>query len=118
MDETQAPRRRRAFEARPGRSALVAPDLAALRGPTSGVVELPLAISWQPNRRFDLASDHRRRSLYQNVLREAAQYEDLHTFLHRDTLLELWPRLLLPKGVRAAWEHAHPELRPPVSRAA
>ena len=45
-----------ALTSRPGRLALVAPDLGALHGPTSGVVELPHRLVWQPaeNRRFDL----------------------------------------------------------------
>ncbi|WP_412543886.1 hypothetical protein R8Z50_15755 [Longispora sp. K20-0274] len=118
MDTAGTPRRRRPFEARPGVSALVAPDLATLTGPTRGVVELPISLCWQPNRAFDLASDYRRRALYQNVLREAGRYADLDTFLNRDVLLELWPRLVLPKGVRAAWERAHPELHVPLAAAA
>ncbi|GIG63188.1 hypothetical protein Lfu02_75600 [Longispora fulva] len=75
-------------------------------------MELPIYIYWQPERTFDLSSDYRLRSMNQNVLREAACYDDLDTFLNRDTLLRLWPRLVLPKGVRAAWERAHPALRP------
>ncbi|MFV2018338.1 nucleotidyl transferase AbiEii/AbiGii toxin family protein [Micromonospora sp. LOL_023] len=34
---------------------MVAADLAELRGPTPGVVELPHRLHWQPNRRVDPA---------------------------------------------------------------
>ncbi|GIG59711.1 hypothetical protein Lfu02_40830 [Longispora fulva] len=89
-----------------------------MTGPTEGFVELPIGICWQSNRSFDLSRDYWRRSLYQNVLREAGRQVDLNMFLNRDVLVELWPRLVLPKGVRAAWEQAHPELRPALTAAA
>ena len=99
------------YQARPGRSALVAPDLADLRGPVAGTVELPLWLFWsQPDHAFDLADPDMRQWMYEIVLREAGSLEDLTTYLDRDTLIALWPRLYLSKGVRQAWEDRHSAL--------
>jgi len=101
-----------AYQARPGRQVLVAADLAALRGPSSGLVELPLRLFWSlPGHRFDLGDRDMRLWLYQTVLREATRPQDLSSYLERSTLIELWPQLYLPRGVRQAWEEQHPELR-------
>jgi hypothetical protein len=106
----------RAYQARPGRSAVVVPDLADLRGPVTGTVELPLWLFWsQPDRTFDLDDPDMRQWLYEIVLREAGSREDLTTYLDRDTLIALWPRLYLPKGVRLAWEDQHASLRSAVA---
>lgn len=98
-------------QARPGRRALVATDLAVLAGPTTGTVELPLRLFWCPDRTFDLDAPGMLAWMYQTVLREATRPEDLTAFLDRDTLVALWPDLVLPRGVRAAWEEQHPVLR-------
>jgi hypothetical protein len=104
------------YQARPGRSAVVVPDLADLRGPVTGTVELPLWLFWsQPDRTFDLDDPDMRQWLYEIVLREAGSREDLTTYLDRDTLIALWPRLYLPKGVRLAWEDQHASLRSAVA---
>jgi transcriptional regulator with XRE-family HTH domain len=101
----------RAYQARPGRSAVVVSDLADLRGPVTGIVELPLWLFWsQPDRTFDLDDPEMRQWMYEIVLREAGSLEDLTTYLDRDTLIALWPRLYLPKGVRLAWEDQHAAL--------
>jgi hypothetical protein len=105
-------------QARPGRRALVAADLAALDGPASGTVELPLRLFWCPDRTFDLAAPGMLAWMYQTVLREATRPEDLTTYLDGDTLVALWPDLFLPHGVRAAWEDQHPVLRAATTAAA
>jgi hypothetical protein len=56
-----------------------------------------------------------RQWLYEIVLREAGSREDLTTYLDRDTLIALWPRLYLPNGVRLAWEDQHAALRSAVA---
>jgi hypothetical protein len=99
------------YQARPGREALVAADLADLRGPTTGTVELPLWLFWCRDRTFDLGEPGMLRWVYQTVLREAARPEDLTVYLDGDTLVAVWPDLALPKGVRRAWEDQHPVLR-------
>jgi hypothetical protein len=97
---------------RPGRLALVAPELAALRGPTGGVVELPHRLVWLPpqDRRFDLDDPFDRKRVYEIVLREAVGVDELTTWLDAALLRRLWPELYLPHGVRRAWELRFPEL--------
>ena len=99
------------YQARPGRQALVAADLADLQGPAGGTVELPLRLFWCPDRTFDLGQPGMLRWMYQTVLREASRPADLTTYLHGPTLIAVWPELFLPRGVRQAWEDRHPVLR-------
>jgi hypothetical protein len=104
-----APQRR--YQARPGRAAVVAADLADLRGPVAGTVELPLRLFWNPDRTFDLGDPDLLRWMYENVLREASRPEDLAAYLDGELLAALWPDLFLPRGVRQAWEDRHAVLR-------
>ena len=100
------------YQARPGRPALVIDDLADLRGPVTGLVELPLRLFWSlPDHRFDLDEPELRRWYYETVLREATRPGDLAAYLDADTLVGIWPDLYLPKGVRRGWEEQHPALR-------
>ena len=100
------------YETRPGRDAVVAGSLADLRGPADGVVELPLRLFWSSrDRSFDLGDPEMARSVYETVLREATRPDDLAAYLDGETLVRIWPRLFLPKGVRRAWEDRHPALR-------
>jgi hypothetical protein len=99
------------YEARPGRRAVVAADLARLHGPTSGVVELPHRLFWQPDRHVNLDNPALLAWMYETVLREAATVEELHTWLDGPTLIRLWPDIVVPRGVRQAWEERHPVLR-------
>ncbi|GAA2557624.1 hypothetical protein GCM10010435_30640 [Winogradskya consettensis] len=89
---------------------LVAGTLAELTGPTSGLVELPLRLWWNPQRAFDLSQHTMLLWMYENVLREAVRITELRDHLHGPTLLRLWPDLNLPRAVRAAWEARHPAL--------
>jgi transposase-like protein len=99
------------YQARPGRRALVIDDLASLRGPVTGRVELPLRLFWSlPGHQFDLADLDMRLWYYQTVLREATRADDLAGYLDAGTLERLWPQLYLPAGVRRAWEERHPSL--------
>jgi hypothetical protein len=87
-------------------------DLADLRGPVIGTVQLPLWLYWSgPTPAFDLGEPYMRRWLYEIVLREAGSSQDLTSYLDGGTLIALWPDLYLPKGVRQAWEELHPVLR-------
>jgi hypothetical protein len=98
------------YQSRPGRRTLVIVDLADLRGPVGGTVELPIWLFWHPSRTFDLDDPAIRRWFYQIVLREASRPADLTTYLNGEILVKLWPDLHLPKGVRRAWEEQHPSL--------
>ncbi len=100
------------YQARPGRRVIVITDLADLRGPASGTVQLPLWLYWSgPSPAFDLSDSFMRRWLYQTVLREAARPEDLTSYLNQDILIAIWPDLHLPAGIRQAWQERHPSLR-------
>jgi hypothetical protein len=97
--------------ARPHRPVLVAGTLDELSGPTSGRVELPLRLWWNPSRAFDLDHPTMLAWMYENVLREAIRVDELRTYLDGRTLVRLWPDLNLPRAVRLAWEARHPRLR-------
>lgn len=92
-------------------SFVVADSLDDLRGPYTGLVELPNRLLWNPSRPFDLSDDARLRSLIRIVLREARTQEDLHEYVDRDSLVRLWPELGLPEQIRRAWEERFTELR-------
>jgi hypothetical protein len=112
MDTAQATAVRTQYEARPGRRAIVVTDLADLRGPAHGTVTLPLRLYWSgPSPAFDLDDADLCGWLYEIVLREAADPEELTSYLNGGKLVEVWPRLFLPEGVRRAWEEHHPVLR-------
>ena len=111
MDVKQVAAVRSQYEARPGRRALVVTDLADLRGPAHGTVRLPLRLYWSgPSPEFDLDDPDLACWLYEIVLREAVDPGELTTYLNGGTLVEVWPRLFLPEGVRRAWEEHHPVL--------
>ena len=111
MDDAQAAHASRRYESRPGRNAVVAADLADLRGPSHGTLELPIWLFWSsPDRTFDLGKPFMLRSLYEIVLVEVSRQEDLATYLNCDVLRAIWADLHLPKGVRRAWEERYPEL--------
>jgi hypothetical protein len=95
------------------RPVLVASDLAMLQGPGGGTVSLPVSLQWSGDGTaavFDLDDPRQRPALYATVLREAGEPGDLQTWLNAGLLVELWPRLVLPRSVRAAWEEQHPVL--------
>lgn len=97
--------------ARPGKRARVARTMADFHGPTSGVVELPHRMYWQPDRRFNLDDPFMLQQVYEIVLLEALTQDELRTWLDAATLHRLWPMLYLPHGVRRDWERHHPSLR-------
>ncbi len=95
------------------RPVLVAADLRMLQGPESGIVGLPEWLHWSGGDSaavFDLDDPRQRPAMYTAVLREAGTPEDLQEWLNAGLLVELWPRLVLPKTVREAWEEQHPVL--------
>lgn len=104
-------RGRRPYEARPGRRAVVVSDVDEFRGPTSGIVELPHRLFWQPNRMINLDRPAMLAWMYETVLREAATADELRAWLDGPTLVRLWGDIFVPRGVRQAWEERHPSLR-------
>jgi hypothetical protein len=86
-------------------------QLSLLRGPVTGIVELPAHLKWSGSRLYDLGSPGRIVDLYRTVINEAASPSDLYTFLNVAALTELWPSMWLPAQVRRAWEDRFAELR-------
>jgi excisionase family DNA binding protein len=84
--------------------------LADLTGPTAGVVELPITIDWGPKRGYDLGRDADRRVVYEMVLQEAADAEEVARYVNGAVLVQVWPRLWLPRRVRQRWEERFSEL--------
>ncbi len=80
-------------------------SLADLKGPAAGRVELPLHVAWSGRRVYDVGQEDQRLVLYALLLAEA-QREDLERFVHRESLVSMWPRLrrLLGPHARREWE--------------
>nr|WP_245908025.1 hypothetical protein [Pseudosporangium ferrugineum] len=89
---------------------VVADTLAALTGPTRGVVTLPPHLDWSGRANYDLGRPARLAGMYKVVLIEAGSVEDLNAWLDRELLLRLWPTLWLPPQLRRRWEERFPEL--------
>jgi hypothetical protein len=81
------------------------PSLDYLKGPAAGVVEFPLHVAWSGRRVSDVGEEDQRLVLYALLLAEA-QREDLERFVHRESLVSIWPRLrrLLGPHTRREWE--------------
>lgn len=92
------------------RPYLVPEQLGDLCGPTSGIVELEPHLDWSGRTRFDLDNPRRLASLYETVLREAPSPADLHRWLDQETLIRLWPTLVLPPTLRRRWQERFPQL--------
>jgi hypothetical protein len=92
------------------RIIVVAPELATLKGPVTGVHRLPLHLDSSAAATYDFADPHRRGLAYRTVLVEAGSERDLTAWLEQDALIEFWSDLYLPRPVRRAWEDRHPEL--------
>lgn len=66
-------------------------------------VQLPLHLYWSTaSRSFDLRDRAQRARVYEIVLREGGP-SDILTYVDGVLLTELWPDLVLPSEVRAAW---------------
>jgi hypothetical protein len=80
-------------------------SLEDLKGPYAGIVELPSHVAWSGRRVYDVGEEGQRLMLYALLLAEARR-EDLERFVHRDSLVSMWPRLrrLLGPHARREWE--------------
>ncbi len=80
-------------------------SLEDLSGTAAGTVVLPLHVAWSGRRAYDVSDERQRLMLYALLLAEA-QREDLERFLHRESLVSMWPQLrrLLGPHARRAWE--------------
>lgn len=84
-------------------------SLSALRGPASGVVELPITVHWGPSRTFDLSDTGARRMAYRAPVREGTA-QDQEQLLNERLLRAEWANLVLPARCQALWEERFPDL--------
>lgn len=90
----------------------VLPDtLGELAGPVSGAVQLPLRLDWSERAVFHLDDPAERNVMYERVIREATQADDLRSYLNEAVLRRVWRLLFLPQNVRRSWEQRFPDLR-------
>ena len=96
-----------------GRTVLVPSHLPRLDPAQAfATVTLPLHLNWsEPGRAFDLRDRRQRARVYEVVLREGTE-PDVLTYVDGVLLLDLWPDLVLPRNVRAAWEPVIAYTRP------
>ena len=85
-------------------------SLAALRGPSTGSLSLPLHVWWGPSPTFDLGSRSDVLTAYRAIVREGRTV-DQQALLDRALLVDVWIDLRLPVRCRSVWERAFPELR-------
>jgi hypothetical protein len=89
------------------------PDaLDDLKGPASGVVELPISLFWsRPDRKFNLDDRYQVIDMYLAVL-DRGSVDELASYLNGELLVEVWPDLHLTRAKRLPWQARFAELRP------
>jgi transcriptional regulator with XRE-family HTH domain len=66
-------------------------------------VKVPLHLEWSaPGRTVQLYDRHQRARFYEIVLREGGP-ADVLTYIDGALLVDLWPDIVLPRDIRAAW---------------
>ena len=93
------------------RPYLLPETLGELAGPVTGVIRLPLHLDWSERTEFHLDDPAERNVMYERVIREATQLDDLRSYLNEVVLRQVWHRLFLPARVRQSWEERFPGLR-------
>jgi hypothetical protein len=86
-------------------------SLGELAGPLTGVIRLPLRLDWSEQTEFHLDDPAERNVMYERVIREATQVNDLRSYINGEVLRQVWGRLFLPHRVRRIWEDRFPDLR-------
>ncbi|MFD9462024.1 hypothetical protein [Streptomyces sp. NPDC060027] len=86
-------------------------SLGELRGPSRGIVELPLHGAWSGMTAYDLDRPRQRMGLHRTVPHEGGR-EELTACLDQGLLLQMWPvlRTLVGRTVRTVREDAFPQL--------
>lgn len=66
--------------------------------------KLPLGLNWsRPGAVFELSDRRQRARCYEIVLREGMP-DDLRRYIDGALLIDIWPDLVLPRDLRAAWQ--------------
>jgi hypothetical protein len=90
----------RSFEKRP----VHVPDLTGDDAKASGVVRLPLHLSWSgEDYAYDLSDRNDRARLYERVLVEGTE-ADIIFYVDHALLVDVWDEMVLPAHVREAWQ--------------
>lgn len=84
-------------------------SLDALRGPASGILDLPVTVYWGPPHSFDLQNPADLETAYQALVLEGTP-TDQEKFLNERLLRRVWPGLMLPQRCRRLWEERFPSL--------
>ena len=67
-------------------------------------IELPLELNWsKPGSAFDLSDRRQRARCYEVVLREGMP-ADISRCVDGALLIDLWPDVVIPRDIRAAWQ--------------
>lgn len=82
----------------------------SMRGPYRGVLELPIWVRWQDDRRVDIGDQGGLRMAYQALLSEGTAEIQME-LLNCDRLLEAWPKLSLDIRVSRLWETRFQQLK-------
>jgi hypothetical protein len=85
-------------------------NLADLKGPPCGILELPHSVLWSQGNRVDLDMPGGIPMAYQAILSEGTP-EEQECLLNREVLFRHWHDLVLPLRVRVLWETRFPALR-------
>jgi hypothetical protein len=99
------------------RTVAVPASLDDLKGPVSGVVELPITLFWsRPDRTFNLDDRYQAIDMYLAVL-DRGSVDELGRYLNGKLLVELWPDLHLTRAKRVPWQARFAELHPATAAA-
>lgn len=85
-------------------------DLMLLTGKTSGILDPPVNLYWQPGE-LDFGTDADLRKFYSSAISSLTTAEEFAQWIDAGALTRLWPQIALPSNVRKAWETIHPRLR-------
>jgi len=89
----------------------IADRLEDLNAVLTGMVVLPNHLDWTPSNHYYVANPRDLYRLYETVLNEASDEEDLIAYLNHDFLVENWRQLPMSRNVREVWEDAYPDLK-------
>lgn len=105
--------RRRLTAARRGRYIIVPKTLDELRGPTTGLANLPADLADPHYPSHDLANPQSVSWMYAAIIERAQQADDLREWIDPNFLVKVWPILAFRLGppTRDKWEGRFPALR-------
>lgn len=85
-------------------------SLEALRGPSSGIVTLPMWVYWAPGERtFDVGTRSGAKRAYIAVLSEGV-LDEVCEIVNAQRLTQLWDAMVIPRRAQALWEQRFPQL--------